>query len=199
MSRDMTVKLSPYERAVNRLNDLPLELDRVFSEALEDLRQQRDEAKWRCEAAEATIARIGAALEMEDSEALLPELVEKAAQNVMAEYLEQARLLGASADRETQLKAKLDAAASDLESCEEDFRRRQAAHKCATWDDAQKKCECDSLARTTAERQREACAATVDRIVELLRSGAGEATPGQRLEQAARMIRATPLVTERKP
>jgi hypothetical protein len=31
-----TVKLSPYERAINRLNDLPLALDKVFSEALED-------------------------------------------------------------------------------------------------------------------------------------------------------------------
>lgn len=45
MSRNMTVKLSPYENAVNRLNDLPLELDRIFSEALEDLRRQRDEAR----------------------------------------------------------------------------------------------------------------------------------------------------------
>ena len=40
-----TVKLSPYERAINRLNDLPLALDKIFSEALEDLRRQRDEAR----------------------------------------------------------------------------------------------------------------------------------------------------------
>lgn len=40
-----SVKLSPYERAINRLNDLPLALDKVFSEALEDLRRQRDEAR----------------------------------------------------------------------------------------------------------------------------------------------------------
>ena len=39
-----TVKLSPYERAINRLNDLPRNLDKIFSEALEDLRRQRDEA-----------------------------------------------------------------------------------------------------------------------------------------------------------
>jgi hypothetical protein len=42
-----TVKLSPYERAVNRLNDLPPALDKVFSAALEDLRKQRDEANAR--------------------------------------------------------------------------------------------------------------------------------------------------------
>lgn len=45
MSRNMTVKLSPYEQAINRLNDLPVKLDRVFSDALEDLRRQRDEAR----------------------------------------------------------------------------------------------------------------------------------------------------------
>ncbi len=39
------VELSAYERAINRLNDLPLELDRVFSEALEELRAQRDKAQ----------------------------------------------------------------------------------------------------------------------------------------------------------
>jgi len=42
-----TVKLSPYERAVNRLNDLPPALDKIFSAALEDLRKQRDEANAR--------------------------------------------------------------------------------------------------------------------------------------------------------
>lgn len=45
MSRNMTVKLSPYERAINRLNDLPVKLDRIFSDALEDLRRERDEAR----------------------------------------------------------------------------------------------------------------------------------------------------------
>lgn len=45
-----TVKLSPYERAINRLNDLPLALDKIFSEALEDLRRQRDEARAQLEA-----------------------------------------------------------------------------------------------------------------------------------------------------
>jgi len=40
-----TVKLSPYERAINKLNDLPRNLDKIFSEALEDLRRQRDEVK----------------------------------------------------------------------------------------------------------------------------------------------------------
>jgi len=42
-----TVKLSPYERAVNRLNDLPPALSKIFSAALEDLRKQRDEANAR--------------------------------------------------------------------------------------------------------------------------------------------------------
>lgn len=38
------VTLSPYEQALNRLNDLPLKLDKVFRAALEDLRRQRNEA-----------------------------------------------------------------------------------------------------------------------------------------------------------
>lgn len=50
----------------------------------------------------------------------------------------------------------------------------------------------------TAERQREACAAAVDRLVDMVRAGAGEATLGQRVEQAVRVVRATPLVTENK-
>jgi archaellum component FlaC len=39
------VKLSPYERAINRLNDLPRNLDKIFSEAMEDLRRQRNESR----------------------------------------------------------------------------------------------------------------------------------------------------------
>jgi hypothetical protein len=39
------VKLSPYERALNRLNDLSPAHQTIFSEAMEDLRRQRDELK----------------------------------------------------------------------------------------------------------------------------------------------------------
>lgn len=42
---DVLARLSPYERAVNRLNDLPRGLDRIFTEALEDMRAQRDTAR----------------------------------------------------------------------------------------------------------------------------------------------------------
>jgi hypothetical protein len=39
-----TVKLSPYERALNKLNELPLPLYKIFAEALGDMKRQRDEA-----------------------------------------------------------------------------------------------------------------------------------------------------------
>lgn len=53
-------RLSPYERAVNRLNDLPRGLDRIFTEALEDMRAQRDTA--RAEGVAAERARVVADL-----------------------------------------------------------------------------------------------------------------------------------------
>jgi hypothetical protein len=46
-----------------------------------------------------------------------------------------------------------------------------------------------------AERQREKCAEACDRLAEMVRMGAGESHLGQRTEQAARLVRATPLVT----
>lgn len=42
--RSSTVKLSPYERALNQLNNVPVKPARIFGEALDDLRRQRDEA-----------------------------------------------------------------------------------------------------------------------------------------------------------
>lgn len=62
-------RLSPYERAVNRLNDLPRGLDRIFTEALEDMRAQRDTA--RAEGVAAERARVVAWLRAADSETLV--------------------------------------------------------------------------------------------------------------------------------
>lgn len=76
-----------------------------------------------------------------------------------------------------------------VESLEADFARRQAAHRCATWDDGQGKCECNNLARTVAERQREACAASIR---------CDEARCPCH-ENARTSVRATPLVTEVEP
>jgi chromosome segregation ATPase len=45
MSKAPVVKLSPYEMALNRLNDLPRDLDRIFTAALGHLRRERDEAR----------------------------------------------------------------------------------------------------------------------------------------------------------
>ena len=41
MSNPPVIKYSPYERAVNELNKLPRNQDKIFSDALEDLRKQR--------------------------------------------------------------------------------------------------------------------------------------------------------------
>ena len=41
----LTVKLSAYEKAVNTLNKLPLEQDRIFTAALDELKMQRDHAR----------------------------------------------------------------------------------------------------------------------------------------------------------
>jgi uncharacterized protein YhaN len=62
--KSSTVKLSPYERAVNRLNDLPLALDKVFSAALEDLRRQRDEARKERDESRSQVERLTQELAM---------------------------------------------------------------------------------------------------------------------------------------
>jgi hypothetical protein len=84
-----------------------------------------------------------------------------------------------------------------VETLEEDFARRQAAHRCATWDDGQGKCECNNLARTVAERQREACAkwllSGIRRGFERDGFGPDEV---ELAEQIIRVCRATPLVTD---
>jgi hypothetical protein len=56
--------------------------------------------------------------------------------------------------------------------------------------------EARAALRSVAERQREACGRACDRLVEMVRAGAGESPLGQRTEQAARLVRATPLVTD---
>ena len=52
----ITVKLSAYEQALNNLNKLPLEQDRIFTAALRELKVQRDQLQERLDELKIAVA-----------------------------------------------------------------------------------------------------------------------------------------------